>query len=144
MSDAQRTAEATVAHMIAGDAFSRALGMEVLEIAPRRSTVRLTVRADMVNGFGICHGGVTFALADSALAFASNSHGSLTVSIENSIGYAAAARVGDVLTATAEAESTGRRVSFYRVAVTNQAGEAVAHFRGTVYDTGKSHDNRIA
>jgi len=137
--DPQALAESVVAHMLDGDAFTRSLGMELLEIAPRRAVLRLTVRPDMVNGFGICHGGVTFSLADSALAFASNSHGNLTVSIENSIGYAAAANVGDVLTARCEAESTGRRVSFYRVAVVNQKGEPVAHFRGTVYDTGRPH-----
>ena len=139
MTDPQALAESVVAHMLDGDAFTRSLGMELLEIAPRRAVLRLTVRPDMVNGFGICHGGVTFSLADSALAFASNSHGNLTVSIENSIGYAAAANVGDVLTARCEAESTGRRVSFYRVAVVNQKGEPVAHFRGTVYDTGRPH-----
>ena len=139
MIDPQALAESVVAHMLDGDAFTRSLGMELLEIAPRRAVLRLTVRPDMVNGFGICHGGVTFSLADSALAFASNSHGNLTVSIENSIGYAAAANVGDVLTARCEAESTGRRVSFYRVAVVNQKGEPVAHFRGTVYDTGRPH-----
>ena len=139
MSEPQALAESVVARMLAGDAFTRALGMEVLEIAPRRAVVRLTVRADMVNGFGISHGGVTLALADSALAFASNSHGNVTVSIENSIGYASSARVGDVLTARCEAESAGRRVSFYHVAVTNQRDEPVAHFRGTVYDTGKPH-----
>jgi len=139
VTDPQALAESVVAHMLDGDAFTRSLGMELLEIAPRRAVLRLTVRPDMVNGFGICHGGVTFSLADSALAFASNSHGNLTVSIENSIGYAAAANVGDVLTARCEAESTGRRVSFYRVAVVNQKGEPVAHFRGTVYDTGRPH-----
>ena len=139
MSDAQAVADAVVAHLLRGDAFTRSLGMEVVTVGPRRAVVRLTVRSDMVNGFGICHGGVTFSLADSALAFAANSHGSLTVSIENAIGYAAAARVGDVLTASCEPESTGRRVGFYRVAVVNQAGEPVAHFRGTVYDTGRPH-----
>jgi len=139
VTDAHALARDVVAHMLAGDAFTRSLGMELLDVAPRRATVRLSVRDDMVNGFGICHGGVTFALADSALAFASNTHGTVTVSIENAIGYASAARVGDVLTATAEPESTGRRVSFYRVSVTNQRGEPVAHFRGTVYDTGRPH-----
>jgi acyl-CoA thioesterase len=138
--DAQSLAQSVVAKMLADDAFSRALGMEVVEVAPRRAVVRMTVRDDMVNGFGICHGGATFALADSALAFASNSHGNVTVSIENSIGYPAAARVGDVLTAACEPESAGRRVGFYRVAVTNQRGEPVAHFRGTVYDTGRPHE----
>ena len=137
--DAQRTAERVVAGMLAADAFSRLLGMELVAIAPRRAVVRMTVREDMVNGFGVCHGGVTFSLADSALAFASNSHGTLTMSVENSIGYPASAHVGDVLTATCEPEHAGRRVSFYRVRVENQAGEPVAIFRGTVYDTGKPH-----
>jgi acyl-CoA thioesterase len=82
---------------------------------------------------------VTFSLADSALAFACNSRGALTMSIENSIGYPAPARPGDVLTAVAEEESGGRRVRFYRVTVTNQRGEPVGHFRGTVYDTGRPH-----
>jgi acyl-CoA thioesterase len=136
---ADELARDVAAHMLAGDAFTRSLGMELLDVAPRRATVRLSVRADMVNGFGICHGGVTFALADSALAFASNTHGSVTVSVENSIGYASAARVGDVLTAKAEPESAGRRIAFYRVSVMNQRGEPVAHFRGTVYDTGRPH-----
>jgi acyl-CoA thioesterase len=136
---AQALAERIVADMLDGDAFSRWLGVDVVEIAPRRAVVRMTVRADMVNGFGICHGGVTFSLADSALAFASNTHGSVTVSIENSIGYPAAARVGDVLTATCEPESAGRRVAFYRVVVVRQDGAPVAHFRGTVYDTGRPH-----
>jgi acyl-CoA thioesterase len=139
VTDPQTLAESVVARMLDGDAFTRSLGMELLEVAPRRAVLRMSVRPDMVNGFGICHGGVTFSLADSALAFAANSHGTLTVSIENSIGYAAAANVGDVLTARCEAESTGRRVSFYRVAVVNQKGEPVAHFRGTVYDTGRPH-----
>ena len=139
MSEPQALAESVVAHMLAGDAFTRALGMQVLEIAPRRAVVRLTVRDDMVNGFGICHGGVTFALADSALAFACNSHGTVTVALENNIGFPAAVGVGDVLTATAEAESVQRRVAFYCVTVATQTGLTVAIFRGTVYDTGRPH-----
>jgi acyl-CoA thioesterase len=137
--DAQALAERVVAGMFASDAFTRLLGMEVVEVAPRRAVVRMTVRPDMVNGFGVCHGGATFALADSALAFASNGHGSVTVSVENSIGYPAAARVGDVLTATCEPESAGRRLAFYRVTVANQDGVSVGIFRGTVYDTGRPH-----
>jgi len=137
--DRQAVAERVVAGMLASDAFSRLLGMEVVELAPRRAVVRMTVRDDMVNGFGVCHGGATFSRADSALAFAANSHGTLRMSVENSIGYPAPAHVGDVLTATCEPEHAGRRVSFYRVRVENQSGETVAIFRGTVYDTGKPH-----
>ena len=135
----QRLAERVVERMMAADAFSRWLGVEVRDVAPGRCVVVMTVRPEMVNGFGVCHGGVTFALADSALAFACNSRGGVTMSIENSIGYPAPARPGDVLTAVAERESGGRRVGFYRVAVTNQRGEPVGHFRGTVYDTGQPH-----
>ena len=138
--DAQAVAERVVAAMLARDAYSRWLGVELRAVAPGRCVLRMAVRDDMVNGFGVCHGGVTFGLADSALAFACNSRGGVTMSIENSIGYPAPARPGDVLTAVAEAESAGRRVGFYRVTVTNQRGEPVGHFRGTVYDTGRPHD----
>src|SRR5205085_1092993 len=140
--DAQGAAERVVAGMLRHDAFSRWLGVELRAVAPGRCVLTMAVRDDMVNGFGVCHGGVTFGLADSALAFACNSRsgGGLTMSIENSIGYPAPARPGDVLTAVAEAESAGRRVGFYRVTVTNQRGEPVGYFRGTVYDTGRPHE----
>ncbi len=126
--------------MLERDAFSAWLGVVVELVRPGAVRVRMAVRPEMLNGFGVCHGGVTFALADSALAFASNTRGTVALSIENAIGYPAPARPGDVLTAVAEAESAGRRVGFYRVTVTNQRGEPVGHFRGTVYDTGRPHD----
>ena len=125
--------------MLGRDAFSAWLGVELLDVRPRAAAVRMAVRPDMVNGFGVCHGGVTFALADSALAFASNTHGRVTVSIENSITYPAPAAVGDVLTAIAVEESAGRRVAFYGVRVTKQDDSLVALFRGTVYRTGRDH-----
>ena len=109
--------------------------MEIVEIRPNAAAVRMTVRSDMLNGFGVCHGGATFALADSALAFASNTHGRVTVSIENSISYPKGIFEGDVLTATARQESDTNRLSFYRVTVTRSTGETVALFRGTVYKT---------
>lgn len=141
MSDsaADDLATRVAAKMLRDDAFSRWLGVEIVEAAARRSVLRMTVRDEMVNGFGICHGGVTYALADSALAFACNSHGAVTVAIENSIGYPNAVHVGDTLVATAEPESVGRRIASYRITVANQRGLAVAHFRGTVYDTGRPH-----
>ena len=135
----QRLAESIVNMMIAHDEFSRWLGISVVEIAPRRSTCRLTVRPEMVNGFGVCHGGVTYALADSALAFACNTHGRVTMAIENNIGYPAGAAVGDVLTAVAVEESATNRLGFYSVKVTNQGGAVVATFRGTVYRTHIEH-----
>jgi acyl-CoA thioesterase len=127
-------ADRVVAAMMEKDAFSQWLGLTVVHVAPRSVTVSLTVRDDMVNGFGLCHGGVTFALADSALAFASNTHGRLTVSIENSITYPKRIAVGDVLTAVAEEESATTRLAFYRVTV-SRSSEVVALFRGTVYNT---------
>jgi len=139
MSDEHRIARRVADKLLAADAFSRWLGIELVDVGPRRSALRMTVRDDMVNGFGICHGGVTYSLADSALAFACNSHGRLAMALENSIGYPAPVRVGDVLTATADAESVTRRVGFYRITVTNQHDAPVAHFRGTVYDTGRPH-----
>lgn len=137
--DAQALAERVVAGLVAADAFSRWMGVEVLEVAPRRSVARMTVRPDMANGFGICHGGVTFAFADSVFAFACNSHGTVTVALSNSASYPNPARVGDVLTAVAEAEVDPRRVGFYDVVVTNQRGERVLLFRGTAYDTRRPH-----
>jgi len=131
----QALAERVVSSMLARDAFSRWLGVEVADVSPRAVTVRMRVRDEMLNGFGLCHGGVTFAVADTALAFASNTHGSVTVSIENSIAYPTAVSAGDALTARAEEERTTARLAFYRVTVQREDGEIVALFRGTVYRT---------
>jgi acyl-CoA thioesterase len=135
----QQLAERVVNGMLARDAFSAWLGVELLDVRPSAAAVRMTVRPEMVNGFGVCHGGVTFALADSALAFASNAHGRVTVSIENSITYPEPVAVGDVLTAIAVEESARSRVAFYGVRVTKQGDNLVALFRGTVYRTRRLH-----
>jgi acyl-CoA thioesterase len=97
----------------------------------------MTVRKEMLNGFSILHGGVTYSLADSALAFASNAHGIQSVSIETSISHTEPCREGDVLTAVAEEISLTNRVGIYYITVTNQQGKKVAFFKGTVYRTGK-------
>jgi acyl-CoA thioesterase len=133
--DPQALAEECVNPMLSSDRFSAALGMQVLEIAPHRAVVRLTVRPDMLNGFGVCHGGVTYSLADSALAFASNTHGMVTMSIENTISYPAAVFEGDVLTAVAQETASARRIAFYEVKVLRADQTLVALFRGTVYRT---------
>jgi acyl-CoA thioesterase len=135
----QRLAERVVRGMLERDAFSAWLGLELLEIRPRYAAVRMAVRPDMMNGFGVCHGGVTFGLADSAFAFAANTHGRVTVSIDNSISYPAAVSAGDVLTAIAVEESAANRIAFYAVRVTNQHDGLVALFRGTVYKTTRGH-----
>lgn len=138
--DPELRATAIVRHMLAHDAFSRWLGVELLGVKPGRAAIRMTVRQDMTNGFGVCHGGVTFAFADSAFAFASNTAGQVSVSIENSMTYPAAVRVGDVLLAEAEQEAGSRRLGYYKVRVTRDDGTVVALFRGTVYQTEREHE----
>jgi acyl-CoA thioesterase len=131
----QEVAERVVGEMMANDAFSQWLGVKVLTVQPHAATVTMTVRPEMVNGFGVSHGGIVYALADSALAFASNTHGRVTVSIENSITYPLPVQVGDELMADAEEESASNRLGYYRVTVRRQDGAIVALFRGTVYKT---------
>lgn len=138
--DSERRAAAVVRHLLAHDVFSRWLGVEILHVGAARVTLRMTVRQDMTNGFGLCHGGVTFAFADSALAFASNTGGKVTVSIENSMTYPASVRVGDLLLADAEQEASSQRLAYYRVRVTRGDGAVVALFRGTVFQTDREHD----
>ena len=135
----QARAERVVAQMLEHDEFSRWLGLEVTQVAPNAATVRMTVRPEMVNGFGVCHGGIAFSLADSALAFASNTHGRLTVSIENSIRYPAPIMPGDVLTATAVELSASRRLAYFDVTVRKENGDVVGLFKGTVYRTSRDH-----
>lgn len=133
----QQLAERVVGAMLEKDAFSAWLGITLLDVRPRGATVQVTVREDMLNGFGVCHGGVTYAVADSALAFASNTHGRVTMSIDNAISYPAPIHAGDVLTADAAEESATNRLAFYRVTVRNQNDIVVALFRGTVYRTSR-------
>jgi acyl-CoA thioesterase len=139
MTDEQALAERIVRDMLARDEFSRWLGIELIDVRPNGATVRMAVRPEMVNGFGVCHGGIVFSLADSALAFASNTHGRITVSIENSVRYPAPIRVGDVLTAEAVQEGATNRLGFFGVTVRDQHGAPVGLFRGTVYRTHREH-----
>src|ERR1043165_9379700 len=104
-------AEKIVAGMLEQDAFSRWLGIEVVEVKPGKAVLRMTVREDMLNGHGVCHGGVTFSLADTALALAVNAHGRRAASIEVSITYPAPAHEGDLLIATAEEQALRNRKS---------------------------------
>jgi len=135
----QQLAERVVQGMLARDEFSRWLGLEVIELGPARCRCRMSVRDEMVNGFGVAHGAVAYALADSALAFASNTQGRIALSIENGISYPSAVQPGDTLSALATEESASYRLAFYLVRVTNQRDELVALFRGTVYRTSEEH-----
>ncbi|MEZ5532319.1 MAG: hydroxyphenylacetyl-CoA thioesterase PaaI [Steroidobacteraceae bacterium] len=137
MSDKARTrAEAYVRAMWSRDAASQALGMRVIEAGPGRAQVAMTVRADMANGHGICHGGLIFALADSAFAFACNSYGGTVVAAGATIDFLQPARVGQELLATAVECSRSRRTGLYDVSVANGAGVVIALFRGRSHRIG--------
>ncbi|CAG0959912.1 acyl-CoA thioesterase [Flavobacteriales bacterium] len=119
--------------MYLNDPFTKWLGIERVEESVGKSVLRMRVKNEMLNGFGIAHGGITYSLADSALAFASNGHGKMCVSIETSISHMVAVKENDVLTATAEEISIKNKFGVYYVKIVNQHNETVALFKGTVY-----------
>ena len=123
--------------MLDKDAFSRWMGIAVDEFREGYCRLHYTITEDMLNGFGIVHGGIIFSGADSAFAFACNSHGILSVALDVHITFIRAAKAGDVMTVTAKEIHTGNKTSFYDVATTNAADEIVAVFKGTAYRTGK-------
>ena len=122
--------------MMSKDAFSQWLGIEVLNIEAGTCTLKMTLRAEMLNGFGIAHGAITYALADSALAFASNSHGRQSLSVDTSINHIEVLRVGDTIIALAKEESLKNRFGVYTIQILKDQ-TLVAHFKGTVYRTEK-------
>jgi acyl-CoA thioesterase len=119
--------------MMTRDLFSQWLGIKRLEEGDGYCRLSMTLRPEMCNGFEIAHGGITYSLADSALAFASNSHGRHAVSIETSISHIKPLKAGDVIIATAEEKSLGNRTAIYEVKVEREDGELVALFKGTVF-----------
>lgn len=119
------------------DPMSRWLGIERLHEGPGECILRMRVREEMLNGFGIAHGGICFSLADSALAFASNAHGQQAVSIETTISHLKPVMPDDLLTAATKEINLTSRIGIYEVRVTNQNEELVAYFKGTVYRNGK-------
>jgi acyl-CoA thioesterase len=129
-----------VDRMCGSDAFSQWLGIERLQDGPGSSVLRMTVRAEMLNGFAIAHGAIAYALADSALAFAANGHGVKSVSIETSISHTRPVLDGDVLTATARELNLTARFGIYEVKVEDGKGRTVALFKGTVFRTGETWD----
>lgn len=128
--DAQAVAEAAARVMMQSDRAARRLGIHVVEIAPGRSVLRMIVRREMLNGHDMGHGGLTFTLADTALAYACNSYNQNAVAQSTQITFLRPTAEADVLTATAEEVSLTRRTGIYDVAVTNQRGQKVAVFRG--------------
>jgi acyl-CoA thioesterase len=132
-----RSEEIVKNKMYDNDAFSKWLGIEILQIGEGSCELTMTVRSEMTNGFQIAHGGITYSLADSALAFASNSHGKKAVSVETSISHTQAVHAGDVLTAKATEQHRSDKIAVYQVTVTNQEDKTVALFKGVVYRTQK-------
>ena len=126
-----------VAKMYDNDWFSQWLGIERLTIETGSCVLKMTIRKEMLNGFGIAHGGITYSLADSALAFASNSYGKMAVSVETSISHTKQLKEGDEITATAQEMSLTNKIAVYNVTIKNQHNELVGLFKGTVYRTSK-------
>lgn len=124
--------------MYENDAFSKWLGIKRIEDDAGKSVLQMTVRKEMLNGFDIVHGGITYSLADSALAFASNGHGRKAVSVETSISHTETCKEGDVLTTHTEEMSLSKKIGIYQITITNQHNKTVALFKGTVYITDKN------
>jgi len=131
-------ANKVVVRMMDHDLFSQWMGIEVLEIKEGYAKIKMTIRKEMVNGFGIVHGGLPFSLADSAFAFACNNRNNLSVALDVTITFTKAVNVNDELTAEAREVHNGRSTGVYLISVTNQKNEQVALFKGTCFRTGKS------
>ena len=127
---AQRLAELAAQALFAGDQASKSLGISIEEVRPGFARLRMTVRTDMVNGHGMCHGGIVFTLADSAFAVACNTHNEVTVAAAASIDFLAPAQGHDELTAEARELWRSKRTGLYEISVSNQRGETIALFRG--------------
>jgi len=125
-------------HMMDHDAFSQLMGIEVLETKEGYSKIKMTIREEMVNGFGVVHGGIPFSLADSAFAFACNNRNNLSVALDVTITFMKAVHIGDILVAEAKEIHNGRSTGVYLITVTNQNNEQVALFKGTCFRTGKT------
>jgi acyl-CoA thioesterase len=130
-------ANSVVSHMMENDFFSQWLGIEVLEIKEGYSRIKMTVRNEMVNGFGIVHGGIPFSLADSAFAFACNNRNNLSVALDTSINFIKPVHIGDVLTAEATEIHNGKSTGLYHITITNQKAHTVALFKGLCFRTNK-------
>jgi len=130
--------EEVVKHMMENDYFSQWMGIEVLEIKEGYSRIKMTVRNEMVNGFGIVHGGIPFSLADSAFAFACNNRNNLSVALDTSINFIKPVHVGDMLTAEAIEMHNGKSTGLYHISITNQNDHQIAFFKGLCFRTNKS------
>ena len=137
MADLDDLARRSADSMWADDAASRMLGMKIVAVGPGTATVSMAVREDMINGWGLCHGGLVASLADSAFAVACNSHGEVTVAAGFDVSFLAAARLGDELVAVASERALRGRSGVYDVTVRRAGDDSViAEFRGRSRSTG--------
>ena len=139
----KKSANKIVDKMMTEDRFSQWLGIEKILVEEGHCILKMKIREEMVNGFGISHGGIAFSFADSALAFASNAYGRLSVALECSISFASAVRVGDELTCEAKELSITNKTATYHIEISNQKIEKVAFFKGTVYRTSKNWEINV-
>src|SRR5260221_8228160 len=130
--------EEVVSHMMENDFFSQWMDVKVLEIKEGYSKIQMSIRKEMVNGFGIVHGGIPFSLADSAFAFACNNRNNLSVALDVTITFMKAVNIDDILTAEAMEVHNGRTTGVYMIEIHNQDGKLVALFKGTCFRTGKA------
>jgi acyl-CoA thioesterase len=137
MNEKKESAETVVAHMMEHDLFSQWLGISIIEIREGCSKIKMTVRPEMINGFGIVHGGIAFSFADSAFAFACNNRNNLSVALDTSINFIKPVHVGDVLIGEATEIHNGRTTGLYHIEIKNQNDHVVALFKGTCFRTGK-------
>ncbi len=126
-----------VDRMMSNDTMSQWLGIKVNSVSPGSVSCIMEVRSEMVNGFQIAHGGITYSLGDSALAFSVNSHGIHAVSVETSVSHLKPVKIGDTLTTQTRELSLSRKIGVYQVDIFNQEKVLVATFKGTVYRTGQ-------
>lgn len=126
-----------VAHMMEHDLFSQWLGISIIEIKAGYSKIKMTVRPEMINGFGIVHGGIAFSFADSAFAFACNNRNVLSVALDTSVNFVKPIHVGDMLIAEALEIHNGKSTGLYEVNIYNQHEHLVAKFKGLCYRTDK-------
>ncbi|HMI78282.1 MAG TPA: hydroxyphenylacetyl-CoA thioesterase PaaI [Ferruginibacter sp.] len=135
--NANELSQQVVSHMMEHDLFSQWLGIEVLEVREGYSKIKMTVREEMINGFGIVHGGIAFSLSDSAFAFACNNRNVLSVALDTAINFLKPVHVGDILTAEAKELHNGRSTGLYHITISNQNAHTVALFKGTCFRTNK-------
>ena len=133
-----KLAKEVVHHMMENDLFSQWLGIEILDIKEGYSKIKMTVRKEMINGFGIVHGGIAFSLSDSAFAFACNNRNVLSVALDTAINFLKPVHVGDILTAEAKELHNGKSTGLYHITITNQHEHVVALFKGTCFRTNKT------